>query len=126
MLTSFYTALTGLDMNALAINVIGNNLANINTTAFKTSRPSFAELIGGLGNVTAGDGNPVQIGLGATSPGVSPIFTQGSIQYTGRSTDVGINGNGFFLVAIRRTRSLSKNRREAFLHLFEFLQRTPA
>jgi flagellar hook protein FlgE len=99
MLTSFYTALTGLDMNALAINVVGNNLANVNTTAFKASRASFAELIGGLGNVTAGDGNPVQIGLGATSPGVSPVFSQGSIQYTGRATDVGINGNGFFLVS---------------------------
>ena len=99
MLTSFYTALTGLDMNALAINVIGNNLANVNTTAFKSSRPSFAELVGGLGNVTAGNGNPVQVGLGATSPGVSPIFRQGSIQYTGRSTDVGINGNGFLMVS---------------------------
>ncbi len=98
MLTSFYTALTGLDMNALAINVVGNNLANVNTTAFKGSRPTFAELIGGLGNVTAGDGNPVQIGLGSTSPGVSPVFSQGSIQYTGRSTDVGINGNGFFVL----------------------------
>jgi flagellar hook protein FlgE len=86
-------------MNALAINVIGNNLANINTTAFKGSKPTFAELIGGLGNVTAGDGNPVQVGLGVTSPGVSPVFSQGSIQYTGRSTDVGINGNGFFLVS---------------------------
>lgn len=99
MLTSFYTALTGLNMNAMAINVIGNNLANVNTTAFKGSKPSFAELIGGLGNVTAGDGNPVQVGLGVTSPGVSPVFRQGSIQYTGRSTDVGINGNGFFLVS---------------------------
>ncbi|MBM3791570.1 MAG: flagellar hook protein FlgE [Acidobacteria bacterium] len=99
MLTSFYTALTGLDMNALAINVVGNNLANVNTTAFKGSRPTFAELIGGLGNVTAGDGNPIQVGLGITSPGVSPIFSQGSIQYTGRATDVGINGNGFFVVS---------------------------
>jgi len=99
MLTSFYTALTGLDMNAMAINVIGNNLANLNTTAYKGSRPSFAELIGGLGNVTAGDNNPVQIGLGVTSPGVSPIFSQGSISFTGRSTDVGISGNGFFVVS---------------------------
>jgi flagellar hook protein FlgE len=99
MLTSFYTALTGLDMNALAINVIGNNLANLNTTAYKGSRASFAELIGGLGNVTAGDNNPVQVGLGVTSPGISPIHSQGSIQFTGRSTDVGISGNGFFLVS---------------------------
>jgi len=98
-LTSFYTALTGLNSNALSINVIGNNLANINTTAYKTSKTSFAELLGGLSTTTATNGNPVQVGLGSIAQGVIPVFNQGSIAYTGRSTDAAISGNGFFVVS---------------------------
>jgi flagellar hook protein FlgE len=97
MLTSFYTALSGIGANSQAINVIGNNLANINTTAYKGSRTNFAELLGGISY--ASNGNPIQVGLGAISAGVSPLFTQGSIQTTGRSTDVAISGNGFFIVS---------------------------
>ncbi|MBZ5495430.1 MAG: flagellar hook protein FlgE [Acidobacteriia bacterium] len=97
MLTSFYTALSGLGANSQAINVIGNNLANINTTAFKGSRTMFAELLGGISY--SSDGNPIQTGLGAISAGVSPLFTQGSIMNTGRSTDAAVSGNGFFIVS---------------------------
>ena len=96
-LTSFYSALTGLNNNSLAINVIGSNLANINSTAFKGSRASFAELVGGSSE-TASNGNPIQVGLGSASAGVTPMLSQGSIQATGRSTDVAISGNGFFVV----------------------------
>ena len=98
-LTSFYSALTGLNNNALAINVIGNNLANINTTAFKASKTSFAELLGGLASTTSTNGNPIQVGLGSFVPAISPIFNQGSIGYTGRATDAAISGNGFFVVS---------------------------
>jgi flagellar hook protein FlgE len=97
MLTSFYTAMSGIGANSQAINVIGNNLANINTTAYKGSRTNFAELLGGVSY--ASDGNPIQTGLGAISAGISPLFTQGSIQTTGRSTDVAMSGNGFFVVS---------------------------
>jgi flagellar hook protein FlgE len=96
-LTSFYSALSGLNNSALAINVIGNNLANMNTTAFKTSKTSFAELLGGFGG-TGIDGNPLQVGLGATVAGITQILTQGSVAYTGRATDAAINGNGYFVV----------------------------
>jgi flagellar hook protein FlgE len=96
-LTSFYSALTGLNNNALAINVIGNNLANINTTAFKGSKTSFAELLGGMAGTSA-TGNPIQVGLGSYVPGITPTFSQGSVASTGRSTDAAINGNGFFVV----------------------------
>jgi len=96
-LTSFYSALSGLNNCALAINVIGNNLANMNTTAFKTSKTSFAELLGGFGG-TGIDGNPLQVGLGATVAGITQILTQGSVAYTGRATDAAINGNGYFVV----------------------------
>lgn len=98
-LTSFYTALTGLNSNALSINVIGNNLANVNTTAFKAGKTSFAELLGGLSTTTATNGNPVQVGLGSIAQGVIPVFSQGSIAYTGRSTDAAVSGNGFFVVS---------------------------
>jgi flagellar hook protein FlgE len=97
MLTSFYTAVSGINANSQAINVIGNNLANINTTAYKGSRATFAELLGGI--TYAADGNPIQTGLGTVSAGVSPLFTQGSIQATGRATDVAISGNGFFVLS---------------------------
>jgi flagellar hook protein FlgE len=97
MLTSFYTALSGIGANSQAINVIGNNLANINTTSYKGSRTNFAELLGGISY--ASNGNPIQTGLGAISSGVTPLFTQGSIQTTGRSTDVAMSGNGFFVVS---------------------------
>jgi flagellar hook protein FlgE len=97
--TSFYSALTGLTNNALAINVIGNNLANINTTAFKSSKTNFAELLGGLASITASDGNPIQVGLGSTVSGITPLMSQGSIASTGRATDAAISGNGFFVVA---------------------------
>jgi flagellar hook protein FlgE len=97
MLTSFYTGMSGVGANSQAINVIGNNLANINTTGYKAARSNFAELLGGISY--ASDGNPIQIGLGTMSAGVSPLFTQGSIQTTGRSTDVAISGSGFFVLS---------------------------
>jgi flagellar hook protein FlgE len=97
MLTSFFTALSGINANSQAIDVIGNNLANINTTAYKGSRADFAELVGSVSY--AANGNPIQTGLGTVSAGVSPLYTQGSIQATGRSTDVAISGNGFFVLS---------------------------
>jgi flagellar hook protein FlgE len=97
-LTSFNAALTGLNNHALQINIIGNNLANINSTAYKASKASFAELLGGSADTSA-SGNPIQVGLGSFVPGVTPFFNQGSILYTGRATDAAISGNGFFVVA---------------------------
>ncbi len=95
--SAFNAALTGMNNSALQINVIGNNLANMSSTAFKYSKASFAEMLGSVSD-TSGNGNPVQIGLGSYVPSVSPLFTQGSIQSSGRSTDAAINGNGFFIV----------------------------
>jgi flagellar hook protein FlgE len=96
-LTSFSSAITGLNNNAQAINVISNNLANLNSTAFKASRTSFAELVGAITGTSDG-GNPIQPGLGSTISGITAINTQGSIQSTGKTSDAAINGNGFFVV----------------------------
>lgn len=98
-LTSFYTALQGINNNSLAINVIGDNLANMNTTAFKAGQASFSELLAGISGTSA-TGNPVSFGLGSTLNGVERNCNQGAITFTGNSTDVAINGNGFFVVSI--------------------------
>ena len=97
-LTSFYTALTGINNNSQAINVIGDNLANINTTAFKSGKASFSELLAGLSG-TSTTGNPVSFGLGSTLNGIDRMTSQGTITYTGVATNAAINGNGFFIVS---------------------------
>jgi flagellar hook protein FlgE len=98
-LTSFYTALTGINNNSTAINVIGDNLANMNTTAFKTGKATFSELLAGLSGTSA-TGNPISAGLGSTLNGVVRTNTQGTITSTGVSTDAAINGNGFYVVSV--------------------------
>ncbi len=98
-LTSFYTALTGLNNNSTAINVIGDNLANMNTTAFKSGQASFSELLAGISGVDA-NGNPTSNGLGSSVNGVGRNYTQGTITNTGKATDVAVNGNGYLIVGI--------------------------
>lgn len=87
------------------MNVIGNNLANINTTAFKGSRVTFqdmvAQTIRGASRPTAGMGgtNPVQIGLGTTVGSTDVSTEQGSLNATNRPTDLAIQGSGFFMLS---------------------------
>jgi flagellar hook protein FlgE len=96
-LTSFYTALTGLNNNSYSLNLIGDNLANMNTTAFKGSTASFSELLAGLSG-TGDSGNPIVLGLGTALNSVNRSNSQGTITATQNPTDVAINGNGFFVV----------------------------
>jgi flagellar hook protein FlgE len=97
-LTSFYTALSGLNSNSFAINVIGDNLANMNTTAFKSGQTCFAELLAGISGTDAA-GNPISAGLGSIVNGITHNNTQGTIAYTGSTTDAAVSGNGFFVVS---------------------------
>ncbi len=97
-LTSYYTALTGLNTNSMAINVIGDNLANMNTTAFKSGQAAFSELLAGSSGTDAA-GNPISVGLGSTLNGIIRSNNQGTIINTGNATDVAINGNGFLVVS---------------------------
>ncbi len=101
MLTSFYSGLSGLSAYASALNVVGNNLANINTPGFKASAINFYDIVTRtFGGIAAnGAGNPMQIGLGIFPAEVSGIFSQGSIQVTQEGTNVAIEGNGFFIVS---------------------------
>lgn len=100
MNTSFYSGLSGLSAYAGALNIVGNNLANLNTTGFKASDISFEDLVtrtfGGV--ATNGAGNPMQVGLGTLPNSVSGIFSQGSIMSSADSTNVALEGNGFFVV----------------------------
>jgi flagellar hook protein FlgE len=90
---SFNTALSGLTANGIAIDVVGNNLANMNTTAYKASSTAFRDLVGDtLAGPTAANGE------GVSSPLAIRRFTQGAVQATQGSMDAAISGNGFFLV----------------------------
>lgn len=98
--SAFYASLSGLSTNSNSLNVIGNNLANLNTVGFKSSQTTFQDLFGvALGaNNTSGNGNPITIGLGARLGAVAQNFGQGSFQSTSSVTDMGIEGAGFFTV----------------------------
>jgi flagellar hook protein FlgE len=93
---SFSAGLSGLNANAAALGVIGNNLANINTVGFKASSIAFSDLVyqqvGGSGS------NPSQVGLGVGVGQVSSVFSQGNIESTRVATNVAIQGDGFFLL----------------------------
>ena len=93
---SFSAGLSGLNANAQALNVIGNNLANINTVGFKASGVTFADLVSQ--NVGAASLNPAQVGLGVGVAQISSIFSQGTIESSRVATNVAIQGNGFFVL----------------------------
>jgi flagellar hook protein FlgE len=94
MLTAFSTALSALNATSTAINVVGNNLANMDTTGFKGSDLSFADLM----SQTSGTGTAhTQVGLGTAQPLTNQVFTQGSIQNNAGPLDAAVQGQGFFM-----------------------------
>lgn len=95
LLASLYTANTGLGAAGAAVGVIGNNLANVNTTGFKASRCHFQDLISQFIVGTTGSN---QVGKGVSLERIEQMFTQGSLQQTGVPTDMAISGDGFFIV----------------------------
>jgi flagellar hook protein FlgE len=86
------------------MDVIGNNVANVNTTGFKRGRVNFQDMISqqlsGAASPTdeVGGVNPKEVGLGMQVASIDTIFTQGNLQSTGVATDVAIQGNGFFVM----------------------------
>lgn len=95
MFTSFSTALSALSAFSTAIDVTGNNLANLNTIGFKTSEVSFHDLV--TQSIGVGLGS-TQVGFGVGTPTTAALFTQGALQTTGGSLDAAIQGDGFFMV----------------------------
>ena len=95
MFTSFSTALSALSATSTAIDVVGNNLANMNTDGFKTSTVSFHDMV--AQSLGAGLGE-TQVGFGVGAPVTLKEFSQGAIQTTNGPLDAAISGDGFFVV----------------------------
>jgi flagellar hook protein FlgE len=95
MFTSFSTALSALAAHSTAIDVVGNNLANLNTPGFKSSVVSFHDLV--TQSLGAGLGD-TQVGFGVGTPITLREFSQGAIQTTGGTLDSAIQGDGFFVI----------------------------
>jgi flagellar hook protein FlgE len=96
MLLSLDSGVSALDQFQQELNVVGNNIANVNTVGFKAANLQFADALSQtLGSNSAGS---MQIGSGVLTAAITNQFTQGSITSTGVQTDMAVNGNGFFLV----------------------------
>jgi flagellar hook protein FlgE len=93
--TAFNTALSALNADTTAIDIVGNNLANLNTTGFKSSSVDFSDVMSE--QLGAGSGNG-QVGLGLAQVQSVQQFTQGSVTNTGGALDAALQGNGFFVV----------------------------
>ena len=95
---------TGLQAHQKMLDVAGNNLANVNTTAFKSSRITFSELLSetikkaSQPTATVGGTNPQQMGSGVGVAGISPNMSQGNIINTGNPLDLAMEGEGYFVV----------------------------
>lgn len=103
MMRSLYSGVAGLQNHQVRMDVLGNNIANVNTTGFKKGRVNFQDLLyqqlsgAARPNEEVGGVNPKEIGLGMSIASVDTIHTQGSLQTTGVMTDVAVQGNGFFV-----------------------------
>jgi flagellar hook protein FlgE len=95
ILSSLFTGVSGLNANGNALSVVGNNIANISTVGFKSSRSVFADLVS---SSLGGAGGAIQTGLGVALNGVQGDFSQGSLSTTSNSLDLAIDGNGFYVL----------------------------
>lgn len=101
---SLFSGVSGLKNHQTRMDVIGNNIANVNTTGFKAGRTTFQDILSqtvtGAASAQGNRGgtNPKQIGLGMGVASIDTLFTDGSVQSTGKNTDLCISGNGFFIL----------------------------
>ena len=116
MIKSLYSGVTGMKSFQTKMDVVANNIANVNTTAFKSGRVNFQDMLSQtISNEqapTAGSGgvNPQQVGLGVKVGAIDTIMTDGSLQSTNRELDFAIEGNGFFAVSEDNGLSVSYTR----------------
>lgn len=94
--SALYTAISGLQSNSQAMTVTGNNIANSNTVGFKSSSTVFSDLLSA--NIASSSGNS-QVGRGSQVQTVQTNYSQGGFESTDNSTDIAIEGNGFFIVS---------------------------
>ncbi len=106
MMRSMFSGVAGLRSHQTRLDVIGNNIANVNTVGFKASRVTFQEVFSqtlrgsGAPDAATGRGgtNPMQVGLGMGVASVDALFTRGSVQRTDNPTDLSIEGEGMFVI----------------------------
>ena len=104
MMRSLYAGVSGLQNHQIRMDVIGNNISNVNTVGFKKGRVNFQDLLSqtmqGAARATEelGGVNPKQVGLGVNVATIDTIHTQGSLQTTSVTSDIAIQGNGFFVL----------------------------
>ncbi|MCQ2748510.1 MAG: flagellar hook protein FlgE [Clostridia bacterium] len=105
MMRSLYSGISGLSVHQTKMDVIGNNIANVNTTAYKSSRVTFTDVFSqklagaSSGDETVGGTNPKQIGLGANIGSIDLQMGEGAAQRTDNDLDIKIEGDGFFIVS---------------------------
>ncbi|WP_078146705.1 flagellar basal body rod protein FlgG [Exiguobacterium sp. HVEsp1] len=106
MLRAMYSGISGLKNFQSKLDVVGNNIANVNTFGYKKGRVTFKDLVSqqvgsaSAGNATTGGINPKEVGLGGTMATVDNVYNQGAMQNTGRALDVGISGEGFYATMV--------------------------
>ncbi len=104
MMRSLYSGVAGLQNHQTRMDVLGNNIANVNTTGFKKGRVNFHDMLyqvmSGAARPTTevGGVNPKEIGLGVNVATIDTLHTQGSLQATGVNTDLALQGDGFFIL----------------------------
>lgn len=95
ILTSLFSGVSGINSAGQQLSIIGDNVANVNTVGFKASRAEFTDVLSGsIGNLSSSS----NMGAGSRLAGVNQNFTQGSLESTGVTTDLSIDGGGFFIV----------------------------
>ena len=105
MMRSLWSGVSGLQAHQIAMDVEGNNIANVNTYGFKYNRANFADILSQTPRVATapqgqlGGQNAMQIGLGTTINSTTRIFSQGTLTSTDKQTDLALQGNGFFVVS---------------------------
>src|SRR3954464_11227946 len=106
MLRSLFSAISGLQAHQTKMDVVGNNIANVNTVGYKSQTTVFEDTLsqllrnGSSPTATTAGTNPAQVGLGVKVGDITTNFSQGSTQSTGRSTDFLISGDGFFVTQV--------------------------
>ena len=105
MLKSMYSGISGMRVNQTKLDVIGNNISNVGTTAFKSSTARFSDMLSqNVSDAMApsnnkGGVNASQVGLGVQLASIATVMTQGTMQPTNRALDVAVDGEGFFMVS---------------------------
>lgn len=112
---ALFSGVSGLQSHSAMMDVIANNIANVNTFGYKTSRVTFEEtfafLLKGASFAEGGGGgiNPIQVGVGTSIGSIDVLHTQGSFESTGFTTDLAIQGEGFFIVSDGKTNLFTRS-----------------